>query len=786
MLRFVLLKVPDQLLLNMKITMKFQFYLIFFVALWSSRICTAQDTLAIGQWKSHFPYVRALSVTQSDEKVYYASKNALLIVNKDDLSIERFSKVEGLSETGIRIVKYNKLSHALIVGYKNGLIDIFRDGEKKTLHEIVNFTAIPGEKAIRDIFIKNDSIVYLSLNFGISKLNINSGHFLFTTFTQNNVAASVFFNGYLYISTDEGIFRVDEANAINIIDFTTWEFLGQDFGFPDAYFSNAIAIFDNQLVFDINDTLFADVGGNLTGILYKDNQYIQYLSTEGAGLLVGTNSYTDPPGTLDYIDRQFNITPISSAPFWIPYYSIEDEKGNMWFAAQGENFIWKRKSDGAFLKIPVERPVGNVFDIKLFGDELWCTSGKYSEGYFQDGFASYEDGHWKRFSQIQYPEISDAEFYTLTSIVKHPVTGRLYLSSFLEGMAEFDGEHLTIYNETNSSLQVHPDSPTRSRVADLKFDAENNLWMSNNGANRPICVLKNDGTWASIATPGSSKGLLNFIIDGYGYKWFVLSETSSGILVFDDNGTIEDPGDDRFRELTAANSGLPSNNVSSIVEDLDGDIWIGTSQGIVSFTCGGSIFEDDCTASKQLVSEGGHNEYLFSDQNILTIAVDGANRKWVGTDAGIFVLSPDGLENIAHYDEENSPLANNSVRRIVFHPETGIAYIVSDVGIQSFRTDATTGGFVNSSNVTVFPNPVRPDYSGIIAINGLAQDADIKITDINGQLVYATKANGGQALWDGRDYNGKKAVSGVYLVFSTAVKNQLNTDTAVAKILFLN
>lgn len=767
--------------------MKFQFYFLLFIGfLLGNSSLSAQDTLAISQWKSHFPYERAISVTQSAEKIYYASKNALLIVNKDDLSLERFSKVEGLSETELSIIKYNNLSDMLIVGYKSGVIDIFKDGEKKVIYDIANFNAIPGKKTINDIFIKNDSIVYLSMNVGVSELNLNSGLFLFTTFTQSNVAAAVFFNNYLYISTDEGIFRIDETTAINVIDFSTWEFMGADFGLPDAYYSNAIAIFNNQLYFDVNDTLFAYDNGHLTNVFQKDNHSIRYLSTEGNGLLIGTKRHDLETGSVYYLNQDINIAPISSELIYSPYYGIEDKTGNLWFADQKEEFFWRRKSDGAFLKFAIERPVTGVFDIKLFGDELWCVSGHYTEAYYQNGFASYINGHWKQYSQLQYPEITTNRFYTLTSIIKHPTTGNFYLSSFLSGVAKFDGEQLNFYNETNSTLQTHPGSTSSTRVADLAFDENNNLWISNNGSLRPIVVLKNDGNWTSFPIPYDSRELLDLIIDSYGYKWFIINETDAGILLFDDNNTLDNTEDDRYRQLTQTNSNLPSNAVSCVVEDLDGDIWVGTSEGIVSFECGSSIFENDCKASKQLVSEGGHNEYLFSDQKILTIAVDGANRKWVGTGAGIFVLSPDGLELIAHYDTKNSPLANNSVFRIIFHPKTGITYVLTNAGIQSFRTDATTGGIVNSSEITVFPNPVRPEYSGIIAINGLAQDADIKITDISGQLVYATKANGGQALWDGRDYNGKKASSGVYLVFSTAVKNQLNTDAVVAKILFMN
>jgi len=175
---------------------------------------------------------------------------------------------------------------------------------------------------------------------------------------------------------------------------------------------------------------------------------------------------------------------------------------------------------------------------------------------------------------------------------------------------------------------------------------------------------------------------------------------------------------------------------------------------------------------------------LFEEE-VTAIAVDGANRKWLGTHNGIFLQSPDGETEIAHFNTENSPLLNNNITDIEIDQTNGDVYIGTDAGINVVRTDAIAGRTVHSSNAYAFPNPVRPEYDGPIAIRGLAEDAIVKITDIQGTLVYETQALGGQAIWYGRDLAGQRAASGVYLVFSTTQSQFDKPDAIVTKILMV-
>jgi hypothetical protein len=215
---------------------------------------------------------------------------------------------------------------------------------------------------------------------------------------------------------------------------------------------------------------------------------------------------------------------------------------------------------------------------------------------------------------------------------------------------------------------------------------------------------------------------------------------------------------------------------------------VGTKEGLYSFECTSAIFNDEnpCKGTRQIVTVDGFNGYLLQDELIKCIAIDGANRKWVGTTNGIFVQSADGRTTLGRYNISNSPLPSNFIEDIAINQASGEVWIGTGAGLISLRTDATLGGNVNGKKPYAYPNPVRPDYDGPIAIYGLARDANVKITDVAGHLVYEGTANGGQAIWNGRDYLGRRAASGVYLVYATSSTSFDTPDAIVTKVVIVN
>ncbi|MEM1124317.1 MAG: hypothetical protein AAGJ18_28015, partial [Bacteroidota bacterium] len=472
-----------------------------------------------------------------------------------------------------------------------------------------------------------------------------------------------------------------------------------------------------------------------------------------------------------------------------PRYAVETESGVIWYADQFRG-IRRTETAGASCEFLDFNSPGsaNTSEILLANDKVYIAAGGVASNQTAlnrvDGLFIRADNEWSVVNRGSVPlfldKDIDRDFYRLAV---HPEDGRLFIGTFWGGLIETDGENYTAYTEENSSLQGAIGDEARERVAGLAFDDENNLWMSNHAAPQPISVLKSDGSWRSFNV--NSKNLLQLAIDQNGYKWFVAG--NEGVLVFDDNGTIDNVNDDRSRLFTPANSALMNPRVNCIEIDLDGDVWVGTAEGPVIFDCGSGVFEDNCTGRLQFVEQDGFGANLLATENVQTIAVDGANRKWIGTTNGLFIQSPTGAEQVAFFNTDNSPVFDNTIIDIAIDQETGEAFIGTNNGLISVRGDATAGPRVNTANVFAFPNPVRPDYSGPIAIKGLARDANVKITDVTGKLIFETTALGGQAIWDGKDFSGRKASTGVYLVFSTSrTIGFSNPNTAVAKILFIN
>jgi hypothetical protein len=258
-------------------------------------------------------------------------------------------------------------------------------------------------------------------------------------------------------------------------------------------------------------------------------------------------------------------------------------------------------------------------------------------------------------------------------------------------------------------------------------------------------------------------------------------------LVYNHNGTPNNPNDDQYKLLTkeVGQGALPHNKVNAITKDLNGEIWIGTNEGLAIISNPGLIFNTQnrsFDARQIIIKTGDYFSEFLGTEVINCITVDPANRKWIGTRNGVWLVSPDGYTVIHNFTMANSPLLSNNVLEIGIDEETGEVFFATDKGIISLMGTSTAADN-KFGKVEIFPNPVEPNYDGLISIKGLANNATVKIADINGNLVYETTANGGFAIWDGRNFNKKRVATGVYLVFSS---NRDGTETHVGKILFIN
>lgn len=748
----------------------------------------------IGEWRLLLPYNQVKSVSHSTDKVFFASKYSIVSRDKTDGSLDFYDLVSGLSETDIRFIKYDKYSNQLFVVYENSNMDIIRDGEVTNLPIIKN-KQIVGDKFVYDIFFE-DHIAYLSCGFGLVGLNTSSLEVDFSTFTEKPVKGATLVNGEIYASMTDGIYHISKDD-IQIQDFSFWVRLS---GLPSFFSAGFIGSLPNGVIyFGGNNRLLGYHPDNqaIDTLFEGANQHLVKLTKEGEGLVAtffcdGPGQWDDCDGRVVYVDPSGNVKFIQAPDTYRPIDAIQDGD-DIWLGDQWYPYRKVSLNGGHGDVFTVNGPFSErAFGTKVLDDTLYVVAGTWSptksfpanpvaDGLFE---LDLTGGQWSYVNRVNYPVLIDsAAEYNFMDIEINPATHKKYIASFGGGIIEKSGDQIKIYNKSNSTLQTEPGYDRRVSVIDLAFDSENNLWATNYYAGKPLSVLKPDGSWQSFYLGAGNTATNRMLIDDYGQKWIII--VSKGLMVFSTGQSLNDTSDDQYRVFNTANSELQSNTLNDLAIDLDGSIWVATDKGVVVFECGGDAFGEYCKGSRRIASLDGFNAYLLDDEKVNAVAVDAANRKWFGTSNGVFVLSPSGEEVVASFNIDNSPIPNNDIQSLSIDQKTGTVYMGTSFGLVSYRSDALEGGYTHQEDVFAYPNPVTPDYTGPIAIKGLAQNANVKITDVEGRLVFETEALGGQAIWDGRDYAHQKVESGVYLVFSTSQPG-LSVDAAVAKIVIIN
>ena len=328
---------------------------------------------------------------------------------------------------------------------------------------------------------------------------------------------------------------------------------------------------------------------------------------------------------------------------------------------------------------------------------------------------------------------------------------------------------------------------TWTLVSDVCYDGSGNLWALNGYTLKPLNVMDNNGVWYNydLGASARNKFTKKMIVDFDGNIWF--ATISDGIFGYSTNNSLADPSDDAYINLrTGVFSGdLPSQNVTALAADFDGEIWIGTDAGFAILYNANSAFTaaaGEYDAQRIKVEFEGNVEYLLGNTHITDIEVDGGNRKWMATaTAGILLLSQDGSEILEQHTTKNSPLISDNILDLKLDQTTGELFIITDKGLVSYRTNATYED-PEYATTKVFPNPVRPNYAGVVTIQGIRYNSDVKVTDIAGNLVYKTTSNGGTATWDVKTLGGDAVASGVYIIWTATNEGK---DEKVGKVLVI-
>ena len=727
---------------------------------------------AVGQWKSYLPYSEVTSVGTDGTTFFCGTNSSFFTYNRIDGSLNGYSKESGMHDVGITNVAYDPLTGKAIIAYTNSNIDLFKDAAFSNIPAI-KLSQQNGDKSVHDISIVEGD-AYLSTGIGLIVVNLDKEEIKETiVFYDSTLSAAVFAttsdDTYIYAATSVGLFRVTKDNSF-IQNYLVWDKL-------DNNIYQHLAASNNKIYAAKNDSLLELSTTGVPQFKEKLPYTITHLDPEnnGTGVWISAVDTTNKNGfgLLRHEDGSRADSFYTVSPTQI----IQLGNGDVWFGDDANyNFVkyhGLRKKTSATTSEPYfpSGPITNgSLDVSAYNGDFWVAhAGKtenWSPNYSKANFSHFSNGNWSNSNWVS----DDWRFCNFIRILKDQNTQKLYSISYYAGLVETDPDGtIKTYTGSDHFSEFHPPSDIYL-ASGMALDEQGNLWMSCYGGSNEIVVKTYDDKWYKMPSidANSNHTAVDIIVDDYGYKWFI-AVGNGGVVVYNDNGTIDNTADDSYRifKMGEGAGNLPDNNAISMVKDKDGAIWVGTSNGIGIISCGDQALQpNNCEAYLKPYQDDQFAGYLFQGQSISAMAVDGANRKWIGTSNGVWLLTSGGDSIISKFTVDNSPLPDNTIERINIDPVTGDVYFSTAKGLIAYRSTATEGGSTNADNLYIYPNPVPSNFGGMIAIRGVAENSDVRITDIAGQLVYRTKANGGEAVWNGMDYTGHKAQSGVYLVFA--------------------
>lgn len=730
------------------------------------------------RWKSYLAYYNTTLVAEANNNVFAVADGSLYCYNKEDQSLQTYSRLNGLSDVTITQLGYNSDVNTLLLVYDNGNIDLWGDDGIYNLPFLKNSTTVQ-EKTVNSYFFNNE-YAYIAAQFGIMVVNMQKKE-VTDTYRIGAVSSCCILSDSLYAVTGDGLRR--GALSDNLLDSGNWE----DYSLPDASFSGSeiesIASFQNTLCFYVPNNGIHYLSGN-TVRRFINNAGIKAMKVESDKLLAYTNG-------LIYIASSFStpdqITGLSTVQ------DVSTLKNNAYWIANATGGILGIQKQGSTYSIILEQtsidgPKRNMPYFMTFeGDQLLVTGG----GRWTDRdnnpatFMRYRDGAWTSIDEdalASQAGLSCADF--MCAVVDPADTSHYFVASYGEGLFEFRGmEFQAVYNINNSPLQSASSSfePMHYvRISGLDYDANGNLWILCSNVNAALQVLQSDGTWTTYSNlPISNSSTTD--------KLLVMSNglivadmaraTNAGIFILDNNGTL-DASDDvssLYTSLTnTQGESLSASEFYCIAEDKDGSLWVGTNIGPVI----GYSTSDGYRFNRIVLAD--ESDYLLNGEQINAIAIDGGNRKWLGTEnSGIFLVSEDGTEVLENFTVDNSVLFSNCIESIAINQETGEVFIGTDKGIISYQGD-TTEGSDDYSNIHAYPNPVRPDFNGNVVITGLMDQSEVKITDLAGNLIYKAISTGGQVSWNCRNGQGRRVATGIYLVLAATPNAE---ESVVTKIM---
>ena len=769
-----------------------------------NKLSTETETSIYSNWNTYFSYNLISAIDNGESVIYFASYNSIFSYDTSSNQIEKFDTLNELSGDEISAFYYSEINNNIVIGYSSGFLQIIDLNSNSiiNIYDILNKPTIPpNKKTINDFFQSGDQLL-ISTGYGVSIYNLNGYEFGDTYYigdfaSQINVTSTVIHENFIYASSpDLGILR-GNINS-NLIDFNNWQTI---------YFGDIQELFyDGENIFFYTDNSIMRINDEeITSILTLENQIININSSDSKFIIITDEKcliYNDQLTQLVYeIDSETYSSGFNEGIIKDNYiYIATNEKGVLIINNNSGDFSYL-KPDG-----PLEN---DIFSVETLNNKTWVSYGNYTE-YFNpyplkfSGLSNYDENlnSWFNISKDSIPESA----VNLNNISINPFNNdNVFISSFEGGILEIEDLNIIEFYDNNNSglesLSINDPLYESVRISDIEFDQNGVLWILNSRIDSPLKSFNlENNSWNSydfteIINDGfqDELGFNDIEVDDYGNKW--IAGLRSGLIGFNNES-----GTNQLRKVFSQDqSNMPSSYVKSIAVDNNNHLWIGTIQGLRVLYNTSSFFDTSVVTTQQIVIlEDGIPRELLEQQYISDIEVDGANNKWVATiGSGVFYFSPNGQQTIHHFTKENSPLPSNNINDISINYSNGKVYFATDHGLVSYNTGSTSSS-ENFSNTYIYPNPVRPDFNTEfekIKITGLTQNVNIKITDIEGNLVAEAQSNinsryrnfnleidGGTAFWNGKNLRNRLVSSGVYIIMLSDLDSY---ETKILKLMII-
>lgn len=756
----------------------------------------ATEPVEVGHWRTHFAPSPILQLAQRQGEIFGLMTTELMYYDKADNRVGELSGIHGLSGTSLTSTAYSAAQGVLIVGYADGRVDlVYDDNDVFTIFDIANKN-IQGSKSIHHIFPIGRH-AYLSMSFGVVVVDLQKQEIKETYYIgTNNAQVAVNHIGtdgkMIYAATDQGV-KYAALSSSNLNDYAAWK-TDTLFGKPILFCTEAfgkILVSDGVRIYSGS----AQSGWKLFFQLPEYEGTVNAMEGREKHLAIAITDTTEERGHLVVLDENAQTKFSDSNLRVINSLLWDEDDASLWVGmsiGRMNNYdIESKKIDNSYF---IQGAVGNqVFSMAATDNGVTMACGGYDESFaplpLSFGAGRFDNEYWLNYS---YGKLVlggiDPSIMSVTKALQDPQErNHFFFASSLGGVVERTADDKWfVYNADNSPLQNNRINQSDCRVYDMDFDRAGNLWMINALSSEGLVCRFRDGSWKSYdlrAAGNSDARPGKIMVDYWGTKWVIFNRTELSVFKTD-GGALQALKVD----LNQGNS-LQTDKVFCLVEDLLGHVWIGTDRGIKLIDQHAKMFDNPNGGRSSVdvktikVPQDGFLIELLSNTSVTDIAVDGANRKWIGTSGnGVYLVSADGLEEIHHFTTENSPLLSDNITALAVYKKTGEVFIGTDKGMIGYRSTAPTTPENSKETARAFPNPVRPGYQGLINVRGLPQNAYVKITDTRGVLIYQGQATGGQLSWDGYALNGKRPDSGVLFVFAA---DESGTQKLACKIFYV-